>query len=168
MVADAANGVIAPLTRLPSSVLGMTKESFDSQGKWLLLIRRFSNLIWTGLSFQWASRCSARRGHTLRFPILGQLLEKGFPVSSRCLSPGEVSYHPAFGDVFSDTDWAMGLPVFASRATKSPSMPPPNTKSLAVESTPHSVLLTILKSHFFSPVFGSIARIAPYPSASVL
>jgi hypothetical protein len=149
MVADAANGVIAPLTRLPSSVLGMTKESFDSQGKWLLLIRRFSNLIWTGLSFQWASRCSARRGHTLRFPILGQLLETGFPVSSRCLSPGEVSYHPAFGDVFSDTDWAMGLP-------------------LAVESTPHSVLLTILKSHFFSPVFGSIARIAPYPSASVL
>ncbi len=41
----------------------------------------------------------------------------------------------------------------ASRATKSPSIPPPNTRPPAVESTPHSVLLTILKSHFFSPVW---------------
>src|SRR5262245_9867879 len=59
-------------------------------------------------------------------------------------------------------------PVFASSAKKLPSRPPANTRSDAVDRTPLSLKSTILKSHFFAPVLGSSARMAPYPSSSVL
>src|SRR6266516_4666802 len=57
-------------------------------------------------------------------------------------------------------------PLRASRAKKYPSRPPLNSKSEAVVRMPASVTSAILNSHFISPVCGSTARTAPYPSSS--
>src|SRR6185436_14840704 len=57
-------------------------------------------------------------------------------------------------------------PERASSAKKYPSLPPLNSTSDAVVSTPPHVMSFILNSHFFSRVFESSARTAPYPSSS--
>src|SRR5262249_61758150 len=53
------------------------------------------------------------------------------------------------------------LPVRASKAWKNPSLPPVNTRSVAVLSTPLAVTSVILNSHLVSPDTGSIARRTP-------
>src|SRR5215471_18635681 len=53
------------------------------------------------------------------------------------------------------------LPVRASKAWKNPSLPPVNTRSVAVLSTPLALTSVILNSHLVSPDNGSIARRTP-------
>src|SRR6185437_1917975 len=56
-----------------------------------------------------------------------------------------------------------GLPVRASSAQKYPSRLPVNRTLVAVVRIPLSLTSYMLNAHFWSPVCGSIAIIAPYP-----